>query len=77
MTLIEGLAIRVFAAGALMLSAAQSPTGNASMSGQWSLTFARAPDTVQLTLHWKTGRHSGNSTMGWLPDQLEGLAGSN
>src|SRR5262245_35689141 len=73
MTLSEGLAIRVFAAGALMLFTAQSQTSNPPITGQWSLTPEQAPDTLQLTLHWKNDRHSGNSTMGLRSDQFEGL----
>src|SRR5690349_4865802 len=74
MTLIEGLAISVFVAGALMPSAAHSETSNLQISGQWSLTSAQAADKVQLTLHWKSGNHSINSTMEWLLDRIDGLA---
>ena len=73
MTLLRGLAISVFATGALLLPAAQSETGNMQIAGQWSLMPANEPDKVQLTLQWKSGRHSMNTTMQWSLDRLEGL----
>jgi hypothetical protein len=73
MTFIRGLAISVFAAGALMLPAAQDEAGNVQIAGQWSLMPAQTADKVRLTLHWKSGRHGMNSTMEWSLNRIEGL----
>jgi hypothetical protein len=69
----HALAISVFVAGWLLAEGQTAPEVPQIM-GEWSLTPSPQIGHVQLTLHWKSSRHSMNSTMEWSLTQLEGLS---